>query len=294
MPKCFRVCGNFGIGIKFVILLYSSVILCICFRFDPNSMENRKGVYQNATNNNSTQNSNAILNETLTTKQSHQHNTAPQHLRLLQYGMKIPNQINARQQLNSPLHLHVHQHNQQLQYQTTHRHLPHPSHSPQYNNVSQQQPQTTNQKFPQKPNSQIFQNQNIYYQTTVPPPPPPLHPHPQLIQQNTPQIWVPHQPPPIHYHQQQIQNKTDKANNSNNHQVQSPKPKEIVERKKSIGNSCQLKSPAAKRPLEAPVTMQGWLHKQGSEGLMLWKKRWFVLSEYCLFYYKGTCVCVCV
>ncbi|KAI4487873.1 hypothetical protein M0802_011761 [Mischocyttarus mexicanus] len=48
-----------------------------------------------------------------------------------------------------------------------------------------------------------------------------------------------------------------------------------------------LRSPAAKRPPSAPVHLQGWLHKQGSEGLMLWKKRWFVLSEYCLFYYKG-------
>ncbi|KAK1118928.1 hypothetical protein K0M31_014697 [Melipona bicolor] len=48
-----------------------------------------------------------------------------------------------------------------------------------------------------------------------------------------------------------------------------------------------LRSPAAKRPPSAPVAIQGWLHKQGSEGLMLWKKRWFVLSEYCLFYYKG-------
>ncbi|XP_046665170.1 uncharacterized protein LOC124357421 isoform X2 [Homalodisca vitripennis] len=51
------------------------------------------------------------------------------------------------------------------------------------------------------------------------------------------------------------------------------------------GNS-QLRSPVIKRPLSAPVTIQGWLHKQGSDGLMLWKKRWFVLSDYCLFYYK--------
>ena len=42
-----------------------------------------------------------------------------------------------------------------------------------------------------------------------------------------------------------------------------------------------------KRSEEAPVTLQGWLYKQGSEGLMLWKKRWFVLSEFCLFYYKS-------
>ncbi|KAK6625869.1 hypothetical protein RUM43_006168 [Polyplax serrata] len=57
-------------------------------------------------------------------------------------------------------------------------------------------------------------------------------------------------------------------------------------RRKS-GGSTQLRSPIVKRPSTAPVALQGWLHKQGSEGLMLWKKRWFVLSEYCLFYYKG-------
>jgi hypothetical protein len=54
------------------------------------------------------------------------------------------------------------------------------------------------------------------------------------------------------------------------------------------GSQQQLRSPVVKRPAAARVALQGWLHKQGSEGLMLWKKRWFVLSEYCLFYYKGT------
>ncbi|XP_071453495.1 uncharacterized protein [Hetaerina americana] len=49
----------------------------------------------------------------------------------------------------------------------------------------------------------------------------------------------------------------------------------------------QLRSPTVKRAPGASVTMQGWLHKQGSDGLMLWKRRWFVLSEFCLFYYKG-------
>ena len=58
-------------------------------------------------------------------------------------------------------------------------------------------------------------------------------------------------------------------------------------RRRSVQNQ-GLRSPAAKRPVSAPVALQGWLHKQGSEGLMLWKKRWFVLSEYCLFYYKGS------
>lgn len=49
----------------------------------------------------------------------------------------------------------------------------------------------------------------------------------------------------------------------------------------------QLRFPSTKRPPEAAVTMQGWLHKQGSDGLKVWRKRWFVLSNYCLFYYKG-------
>jgi hypothetical protein len=56
------------------------------------------------------------------------------------------------------------------------------------------------------------------------------------------------------------------------------------------GSSTPVKSPPAlaiKRSETAPVILQGWLYKQGSEGLQLWKKRWFVLSEYCLFYYKG-------
>ncbi len=52
-------------------------------------------------------------------------------------------------------------------------------------------------------------------------------------------------------------------------------------------SSLSKTSVVAKRSDDAPVTMQGWLYKQGSDGLMLWKKRWFVLSEYCLFYYKG-------
>ncbi len=56
------------------------------------------------------------------------------------------------------------------------------------------------------------------------------------------------------------------------------------------GGATPVKSPPAlaiKRSDTAPVILQGWLYKQGSEGLQLWKKRWFVLSEYCLFYYKG-------
>ena len=32
---------------------------------------------------------------------------------------------------------------------------------------------------------------------------------------------------------------------------------------------------------------QGWLYKQGAEGLMLWKKRWFALSEFVLYYHRS-------
>ena len=59
-------------------------------------------------------------------------------------------------------------------------------------------------------------------------------------------------------------------------------------RRKSASPAGPVKSGLAiKRSDEAPVTLRGWLYKQGSDGLQLWKKRWFVLSEYCLFYYKG-------
>jgi hypothetical protein len=46
----------------------------------------------------------------------------------------------------------------------------------------------------------------------------------------------------------------------------------------------RLKNGLSDKP---PVTIKGWLYKRGSDGLMLWKKRWFVLSEYCLAYYKS-------
>lgn len=48
-----------------------------------------------------------------------------------------------------------------------------------------------------------------------------------------------------------------------------------------------LKSPKTRRQPTSLVTFSGWLYKQGSEGLRTWRRRWFVLSDYCLFYYKG-------
>uniref|UniRef100_A0A8C4QUJ1 PH domain-containing protein n=1 Tax=Eptatretus burgeri TaxID=7764 RepID=A0A8C4QUJ1_EPTBU len=46
------------------------------------------------------------------------------------------------------------------------------------------------------------------------------------------------------------------------------------------------RSNSIRRNPKALVAMQGWLHKQDSTGMKLWKKRWFVLCDYCLFYYK--------
>ncbi|XP_030053694.1 pleckstrin homology domain-containing family A member 4 isoform X2 [Microcaecilia unicolor] len=45
---------------------------------------------------------------------------------------------------------------------------------------------------------------------------------------------------------------------------------------------------AIRRDQNAPVVVRGWLYKQDSAGLRLWKRRWFVLSDFCLFYYRDS------
>ncbi|CAL8403572.1 unnamed protein product [Boreogadus saida] len=45
---------------------------------------------------------------------------------------------------------------------------------------------------------------------------------------------------------------------------------------------------AIKRNLNVPVVVRGWLYKQDSSGMRLWKRKWFVLSDFCLFYYKDS------
>ncbi|XP_062869577.1 pleckstrin homology domain-containing family A member 7 isoform X3 [Trichomycterus rosablanca] len=45
---------------------------------------------------------------------------------------------------------------------------------------------------------------------------------------------------------------------------------------------------AIKRNPNLPVVVRGWLYKQDSSGMRLWKRKWFVLSDYCLFYYKDS------
>ncbi|XP_068509722.1 pleckstrin homology domain-containing family A member 4-like isoform X1 [Anas acuta] len=45
---------------------------------------------------------------------------------------------------------------------------------------------------------------------------------------------------------------------------------------------------AVRRDPRAPPAMRGWLHKQDSSGLRLWKRRWFVLVDLCLYYYRDS------
>ncbi|XP_064779851.1 pleckstrin homology domain-containing family A member 4 isoform X2 [Oncorhynchus masou masou] len=56
------------------------------------------------------------------------------------------------------------------------------------------------------------------------------------------------------------------------------------DRVQTFGKRCR----AAKRDPNCPVVIRGWLNKKDSSGLKLWKRRWFVLSNYCLFYYKDS------
>ncbi|XP_049336592.1 pleckstrin homology domain-containing family A member 4 isoform X2 [Astyanax mexicanus] len=56
------------------------------------------------------------------------------------------------------------------------------------------------------------------------------------------------------------------------------------ERVQEFGKRCR----AVKRDPNCPVVIRGWLFKRDSAGLKLWKRRWFVLSDYCLFYYKDS------
>ncbi|XP_066559277.1 pleckstrin homology domain-containing family A member 6 isoform X3 [Amia ocellicauda] len=46
------------------------------------------------------------------------------------------------------------------------------------------------------------------------------------------------------------------------------------------------RSNSMRRNPKAEVAKQGWLYKQASNGVKQWNKRWFVLTDRCLFYYK--------
>lgn len=224
----------------------------------------------------------------------HQHNTPPQYLRYMQQGLKIPNNQLQQQHLRQSPMIHQHVHQPYMNkppgnlYNTANIHT-NPLHVHYNNQYIYQQNKLKQHQQQLSPLSPIYQT----------------HQHATTYQHNpnlTPQPWVPPHSSVNAVYQSQNQIKSEPGtpttttsstntmntnmnlNTSNTTPVHN-KQREL-ERRKSGGHT-QLRSPSAKRPSDAPVTLQGWLHKQGSDGLMLWKKRWFVLSEYVLFYYKG-------
>lgn len=58
-----------------------------------------------------------------------------------------------------------------------------------------------------------------------------------------------------------------------------------IQRSRKTGAS--LRSPNVRRSNESQVTLRGWLYRLEGAALKQWKRRWFVLADFCLFYYKG-------
>lgn len=202
-----------------------------------------------------------IPNNEANLQQIHQHSTAPHYYPMVHQHPQMFSNSHPHP-IQSPLLLNIN--NQQMLHTTVHRHF---QHYPQYGvNI----------------NSNEYIHQHMPRSNPQPPPQinPARTPHQHMETSNNNTIS-----------QGGFQLETPKQELSKDAQVKAstPKPRAKEAEKK------QLRSPSARRPPNAPVAFQGWLHKQGSEGLMLWKKRWFVLSEYCLFYYKGvylTQICV--
>uniref|UniRef100_A0A8D0B6B8 Pleckstrin homology domain containing A6 n=1 Tax=Salvator merianae TaxID=96440 RepID=A0A8D0B6B8_SALMN len=77
---------------------------------------------------------------------------------------------------------------------------------------------------------------------------------------------------------------------SSNHTMVSEIPQERpngrASRSSRKGIAFGKRSNSMKRNPNAAVTKSGWLFKQASSGVKQWNKRWFVLVDRCLFYYK--------
>ncbi|RVE71356.1 hypothetical protein OJAV_G00051130 [Oryzias javanicus] len=61
-----------------------------------------------------------------------------------------------------------------------------------------------------------------------------------------------------------------------------------VSRSSSKVHSFGKREQSIKRNPNVPVVVRGWLYKQDSSGMRLWKRKWFVLADFCLFYYKDS------
>ena len=57
-------------------------------------------------------------------------------------------------------------------------------------------------------------------------------------------------------------------------------------------NTQSLRCPSVHRSDEFKVSLRGWLYRLEGAALKQWKRRWCVLADYCLFYYKGMLVWV--
>lgn len=51
--------------------------------------------------------------------------------------------------------------------------------------------------------------------------------------------------------------------------------------------SGSIRAPFIRRSGDAQVAMSGWMYRREGAAIKQWKRRWFVLADYCLFYYKG-------
>ncbi|NWX52435.1 PKHA6 protein, partial [Steatornis caripensis] len=80
------------------------------------------------------------------------------------------------------------------------------------------------------------------------------------------------------------------TNEPSNHTMVSEVPPERpggrASRPSRKGIAFGKRSNSMKRNPNATVTKSGWLYKQASSGVKQWNKRWFVLVDRCLFYYK--------
>ncbi|XP_063153611.1 pleckstrin homology domain-containing family A member 6 isoform X1 [Candoia aspera] len=80
------------------------------------------------------------------------------------------------------------------------------------------------------------------------------------------------------------------SSESSNHTMVSEVPQERpngrASRTSRKGIAFGKRSNSMKRNPNAAVTKNGWLFKQASSGVKQWNKRWFVLVDRCLFYYK--------
>nr|XP_020477669.1 pleckstrin homology domain-containing family A member 5-like isoform X4 [Monopterus albus] len=77
-------------------------------------------------------------------------------------------------------------------------------------------------------------------------------------------------------------NDTGGSDHAANPSSPAPRPSRPSKKVHNFGK----RSNSIRRNPNAPVIKRNWLYKQDSTGMKLWKKRWFVLSDLCLFYYR--------